>query len=205
MNTVIGADAAKLAGLQIDLLQKIRNGQVTPDHLEWFNKLTREERERFCNGAHAISVSSTIAIDRTQPFDPAKLLGQGWTVEEQDERSVILGQINLADVRLEHMLKKDESLIKGEEKLKRLKKAEYIRLDAKVFQTLWENQTLIPESWKTNSYTTFVIFDGTILCGPDGDRCVLYLCWRGGRWDWGCDWFENDWDVSSPSAVLASI
>lgn len=43
----IGADAAKLAGLQIDLLQKIRKGHITPSHLEWFLGLTREQRDAF--------------------------------------------------------------------------------------------------------------------------------------------------------------
>ncbi len=42
----IGADAAKLAGLQIDTLQKIRKGQITLEHLEWFNKLNRAERDK---------------------------------------------------------------------------------------------------------------------------------------------------------------
>ena len=44
MEKNIGADAAKLAGLQIDTLQKIRNGQITLEHLEWFNKLKKVER-----------------------------------------------------------------------------------------------------------------------------------------------------------------
>ena len=207
MSAIIGADAAKLAGLQIDLLQKMRNGQVTQDHLEWFNKLTREERERFCSGAYAISVSRTITVDRAQPFDPVKLLGQGWTIEEQDERALALDKVDLAEVKLEHMLKNNETWIKGEEKLKRLKKAGYIRLDAKVFQKLWENQELIPESWKekTDGYTTFIFFDGTILRGPRGSRCVLYLDWFGGRWDWDYRWLEGRWSVRDPSAVLASI
>lgn len=35
----ISADAAKLAGLQIDILQKLRNNeQITLEHLEWFSK-----------------------------------------------------------------------------------------------------------------------------------------------------------------------
>ena len=45
MDAGIGADAAKLAGLQIDLLQKMRSGQITPEHLEWFNKLNKGERD----------------------------------------------------------------------------------------------------------------------------------------------------------------
>ena len=51
MDTIIGADAAKLAGLQIDLLQKIRSGQVTLDHLEWFSKLRKEVLKFFDLGA----------------------------------------------------------------------------------------------------------------------------------------------------------
>jgi len=45
METSVGADAVKLAGLQIDLLQKIRKGQVSLGHLEWFNNLTKEDRD----------------------------------------------------------------------------------------------------------------------------------------------------------------
>lgn len=46
MNTLIDADTAKLAGLQIDLLHKLRQGHITLDHLEWFNTLTKIQRER---------------------------------------------------------------------------------------------------------------------------------------------------------------
>jgi hypothetical protein len=42
----IGADAAKLAGLQIDTLQKVRNGQITLNQLEWFNQLSKDDREK---------------------------------------------------------------------------------------------------------------------------------------------------------------
>src|SRR3989344_401881 len=50
--TVIGADTAKLAGLQIDLLQKMRQGHITLDHLEWFNNLTKDDRDAFSVGAN---------------------------------------------------------------------------------------------------------------------------------------------------------
>jgi hypothetical protein len=41
----IGADAAKLAGLQIDALTKFRSGQLSLDHLERFLNLSPEARE----------------------------------------------------------------------------------------------------------------------------------------------------------------
>ena len=48
----IGRDSARLlAGLQIDLLRKFRNNQVTVDHLEWFLLLTKNERDQFTNVA----------------------------------------------------------------------------------------------------------------------------------------------------------
>jgi len=45
-SNAIGADAAKLAGLQIDFLQKLRNGQLTIGHVEWFLGQTKEERDK---------------------------------------------------------------------------------------------------------------------------------------------------------------
>ncbi|MBU1046531.1 hypothetical protein KKH36_02000 [Patescibacteria group bacterium] len=44
-NKDIEVDAAKkLAGLQIDQLSKLRSNQITFKHLEWFNNLSKDER-----------------------------------------------------------------------------------------------------------------------------------------------------------------
>ncbi|MEK7150673.1 MAG: hypothetical protein AAB783_00535 [Patescibacteria group bacterium] len=45
MSIVIGAEAAKLAGLQIDILAKLRCGQMTFDQLERFSNLSPDDRE----------------------------------------------------------------------------------------------------------------------------------------------------------------
>lgn len=45
MKKIIGVDAAKLAGLQIDMLQKLRDQQMTVEHLEWYLKLQKYERD----------------------------------------------------------------------------------------------------------------------------------------------------------------
>lgn len=45
MNTIIDADAVKLAGLQIDTLQKVRSGQITLGQWERFNNLSTDDRE----------------------------------------------------------------------------------------------------------------------------------------------------------------
>ena len=146
-----------------------------------------------------------ISIDRTKPFDTA-FIGDGWTIEEQDERSIALNEINLTEVAFETTLQKGEKSVKGEEKLKRLKEDGRIRLDAGIFKTLWENQHLIPEKWKeqTNGNTTFIYFDGTVLRDSGGDRYVLYLYWDGGEWSWDCHWLGIDWGANHPSALLAS-
>ena len=147
-----------------------------------------------------------ITIDRTEPFDPAKFIGDGWTIEEQDERSLALAEINLTDVLFNTTLQKGEKTIVGTEKQKRLKEENCIRLDAGIFHTLWNNQHLIPEKWKeqTNGNTTFIFFDGTILRDSGGDLYVLYLFWLGGEWYWNYDWLDDDFDANLPSAVLAS-
>ncbi len=159
------------------------------------------------NGGRVIvGEPKVIPIDRTSAFDPVAFIGEGWSIVEEDERSLALGEVDLTKVNFETMLKERESSVVGEEKLKRLKDAGHIRLDAKVFQTLWENQHLIPASWKepTNGNTTYVFFDGTILRNSRGSRCVLCLYWDDGEWDWRYGWLDDKWDARYPSAVLAS-
>lgn len=160
------------------------------------------------NGGKVIVDSPrVINIDRSIPFDPKTFIGNGWSIEEQDERAVALPEIDLTEIIFDSTLEKGEKSIKGEDKLKRLKeKTNRIRLDAGIFKTLWENQIFIPEKWKeqTNGNTTFIFFDGTVLRNSNGNCCVLYLYWFDGGWHWNYDWLENDWNANDPSAVLAS-
>jgi hypothetical protein len=147
-----------------------------------------------------------VKVDRSSPFDPAKFIGKGWTIEEQDERSLALSEVDLTKVRFEDMLKSGENSIQGEEKLNRLKKAGHIRLDAKFFQTLWENRQMISASWKEKigGNIRYIVFDGTVLRNSPGNRYVLCLYWDGDIWIWNYCWLGNDWGDDGPSAVLAS-
>lgn len=146
-----------------------------------------------------------IKIDRSQPFDLAKFLGKGRTIAEEDRRSLALTEVNLSKVQLVTTLREGETVVTGEERLRRLKEASCIRLDAKVFQTLWEDQALIPEEWKKkiNGNTRYIRFEGTELRYRDGNRYVLSLYWNAGQWDWDDYWLEDECDVNAPSAVLA--
>ena len=163
---------------------------------------------RFLSGELAVrEVGQVIKIDRSQPFDPVKFLDKGWSIVEEDERSLALTEVDLTKVRLETMLRDGETNIRGEEHLKMLKKAGCVRLDAKVFQTLWENQGLIPESWKEriNGNILNIHFTGTELLRPEGSRCVLSLYWYYGHWPWNGRWLGRDWNVYDLSVVLVSI
>ncbi len=173
-------------------------------------------RESFFTGLKP----SILPIDRSTPFDPAKLIGKGWSIwkgpadgdgltgeEGQDQRSLALTEVDLSKIMLRTSLKnKKETYIKGEETLNRLKKAKCIRLDAQVFLTLWKDQNRIPASFKelTNGNTTFIFFDGAVLRGPDGYRYALCLYFSGVRWGWCYGWLDLVRYANDPSAVVAS-
>ena len=158
-------------------------------------------------GKVLVGEPKVITVNRGR-FNPAEFIGKGWSIleDETDTRSTALNELDLTKVQQVTMLKSGENVVNGEEKLKRLKKDGRIRLDAEVFLTLWQNQLLIPESWKEkiNGNTRYIFFDGTVLRDSDGHRYVLYLCWNDGRWDWNVSWLGDDWNANNPSAVLAS-
>lgn len=53
MSKIIEAETARLAGLQIDFLQKLRDGQLTLDQTEWWINQTSAERDRLSGNASA--------------------------------------------------------------------------------------------------------------------------------------------------------
>lgn len=59
-------------------------------------------------------------IDRSIPFDPVAFIGKGWSIVEQDERSLALTEVDINKVISERTLRPDEVVIKGEDKLKHL-------------------------------------------------------------------------------------
>jgi hypothetical protein len=175
-----------------------------------------------------------LQIDRTKPFDItdfARRYSQGadrpqvhaedykegnhvyegegpWTIDGEDHRSLALSEVDLSKVSFKAMLEDGEEEIGGYEKMERLKKADHVCLDAKIFQTLWENQHLIPESWKglTKGKETFIFFDGTVISNRWGSASVLYIHFNQklNRWRWDSYWLDNEWKVNDPSAVIAS-
>jgi hypothetical protein len=74
MSNIIDADAARLAGLQIYTLQKVRSGQITLDQWERFNNLSTDDREaRFGDWK---KLESTAPAKPTEKFALLVDLGQ---------------------------------------------------------------------------------------------------------------------------------
>lgn len=79
-------------------------------------------------------------------------------------------------------------------------------LNACIIDFLLEHPEFIPDAWKKDDAgnTIYIFFWGTVYRNSDGFLCVRYLGWRGGAWDWDCDWLGDDWGGDRPAALLAS-
>lgn len=161
---------------------------------------------------------------KTKPFDPAKFLGEGWTIwkgpidgdglsgeEDVCPKSLALVEVELSKFVFRTCLKEGESSIAGEEKIRRLNEmSDFIGFGPNVFLGLWgdyrtnrENSTL--EWLHQNFGVTSMDFPGAVLRYPHGNRCVLYLDRRDvGEWHWYYNYLGDQWDADSPSAGCAS-
>lgn len=144
-----------------------------------------------------------IRVDRTVPFNPAAFLGdrRRWSIAEEDDRSLALTEVDVRQIVPTTPLR---SSIEREKRLRFIKEAMHIRLDARFLQALWENKELIPYEWRKNvgGNTQYIFFDGTILLDPDGDRNVLGLCWSGNEWRRGGVCLKGFWEDNELSAVI---
>ncbi|PIQ91330.1 MAG: hypothetical protein COV70_04135 [Parcubacteria group bacterium CG11_big_fil_rev_8_21_14_0_20_39_22] len=157
-------------------------------------------------GKVVIGEVKTLPIE--EDFNPEDFFGKGWKVlaEETDERGEALKELDFSRIWFKTMLCNGETSIKGEDKLRRSKEANHIRLGGKAFKACWDNRHLLAESWKRddNGNTRYIFFDGIVLLLPDGRRYVPCLYFKDGEWRWGAGWLEYDFYANYPSAVLAS-
>ena len=146
-----------------------------------------------------------LIIDRSVPFDPETFIGEGWSIVEQDVRSLALTEIDLDKVRFSTLQKRETSL-DGILNLERLKqKTNFIQLDAKVLQALWKNQMLIPLKWRgqKNGKGLPILFSGTKLRHPNGTTHALCLFWKNGNWCWQTtNCLKFGWDPDGPAAAI---
>ncbi len=141
------------------------------------------------------------------PFDPVAFIGEGWEVDETDERATALQSIDPEKIRPLVCLMGGEASIKGGEFLRRLKSGGNIRLDAGFFLALWREKGHVTLEWLFDRYGVVSLsFFGTILKEPEGSRCVLclYRSSVGGGWHRRFCWLNCDYLLAGFSASLAA-
>lgn len=159
-------------------------------------------------------------IDRSESFDPSfvcrgcniwrgEQYGRGIQgAEEQDSRSLHIYRLDTSKIGLMSVLKGGEHRINGEERLRRLReeKPDFVRLDAKIWQSLWQNKHLIPESWKkrVSGKVIKISFDGTTLRALGGCRSTLIVCYGDGEWVRSYESLNNMQNSDILSAVVDS-
>lgn len=157
-----------------------------------------------------------------KPFNPAEFISERWSIwrgptngnglegeEDIDSRSLGLAEIKVSSLLFE-TYPKDGQRITGEEKLKRLKAANLIRLGGNVFLGLWRDyeanrrNSILECLYKTRNIT-YLDFFGLILRSSDAYRYVLSLHREdGGWWGQGFRWLNSEWNTDDWSAVFAS-
>lgn len=163
-----------------------------------------------------MTTSNLLQIDRSKRFDLRNLnkicswvdIDEGWSIAEEDKRALSLTEIDLSKMRFD-TLPYNKSCYN--EIKKQLVASGRVLLDVQVFQILWENQSLIPESWKSGGC---IYFGGTEFeRGTHRGRYILFMAWVGAGWvegyaetgdfeNWPDDDDDNDY---SPANLLVSL
>jgi len=169
---------------------------------------------RFLRGETMIVPVSTIPSSESvnqifrlnAPFDPLTFIGPEWeeVTEERDTRAEVMDHLDLDMVQFVLTLKKGESTVDGEERLRRLKDTKWIRLGGKALKACWKKRHLLPESWKRDDAgkIRYIIFDGVVLIRPNGGRCSPSMHFDGNDWQRGYDSLHNSYGTSGQSAVI---
>ncbi|MDE2071311.1 MAG: hypothetical protein KGI70_01085 [Patescibacteria group bacterium] len=196
-------------GLAHEFMITAAKAGFTPDdiaNLAHSEEKMRKTKRFVDNGCQfVIKGPGALVVDRTTPFDPAKFIGSGWEIVEEDKKALALTTVDFSNVRFESGLKEGESVIDGEEKLKRLKRLG-IRLDAKFGQTLFEEKGQATLRWLYDTFgITWFELSGTVLRDSRGSRYFLYLRRDDdGSWHWRCNWLDYGRSRVNVSPLLAS-
>ncbi len=137
-------------------------------------------------------------------FNPAEFIGKGWYIDPKDEQlPAAPSDIDPKDIVFKNMHRPGETVLKGEEHLRRHREAGNLCLTADHFLRFWNMRDRLPEEWKQTDEgeTRFIYFDATVLRDPDGDRYALFLCWNDGAWRWRCRRLDDGFDRQDQSAV----
>lgn len=165
-----------------------------------------------------------IALDKA--FNPTEFLGKNWTVwKGLPDDSGLEGEedcvpepdvVDFDQVVLETYLKGKEDSVHGEERMRHARASKNQQLGGRGFLALWNNwleckaagkpeESILERLRRAGKIGTVIYFSGLTLRSPDGVRGVLYLCFGGGGWDWGCSWLVGHWGAGDPSIALESV
>lgn len=164
---------------------------------------------QFCKNSAKVFIYlvTSLVLKLVDKFSHTEFLGDDWKIVERDEREDSLTEIDWSKVDFATCLKDDEPRITGEEKLKRLKATDKIRLGGRAFLTLWEDYqekkevSVLKQLYNTKGIA-YVDFFGLVLQAPHGSRRVLCLYRVGdGSWHWSYGWLAGAWVARCFSAV----
>ena len=153
--------------------------------------------------------TTVVTHEQHRPIDcnAAPFIPNGWSVRPEDQiTSAVRGNLIFDSTKITPYFsegQKNRKMVVGHDLRKELEGKPV--LTAHVLDYLLANTRLIPDSWKKNEKgeTLNHFFWGTVYRDSDGDLCVRYLYWYGGRWHWNYYWFGEEFGSQDP-AVLAS-
>lgn len=162
---------------------------------------------------------SIITIDRSVPFNLGFKIGPRSQEQillkdfiiEQDERSLSIESLDVNSIALINYELRGRRYISGNIGYERLKQTDNIRLDAKIFEEIWKNPSILPAGWKIDpktkarypQYDKFIYFDGTIF-QMENIRFNLTMCFHQGEWRWLMNDMSKENGLLDVSAVLKS-
>jgi len=186
----------KLAGLQIDLLQKYRNDKITLKQIDWWLNLSSKVRDKYMQPdfwSVIRELSQIVPIEHVIDCDAGPFVPTGWKVKSYKKGGAF--KWSVSNVRL-HLSENQQygKHIKGNELRKELEKEPVLNVN--VLDYLLEHEELIPEEWKGRT----IFFWGTIYRDSYGLLSVRYLYWYGDHWDWYYAWLDNGFNCNNPAA-----
>jgi hypothetical protein len=195
----IDADAAKLAGLQIDLLSKVRKGKITLDE---FKNFLNKPKRHFVN----------LAENPRPPFEGAEVVKHDITIngKSQVELKPVGDELFVDGIKIIlHLSERQigDRCVAGHELRKELEDGEQLLLNSNVLDYLYDHPELFPKHWKKdeNGETRYIYFWGTIFRDTSDDcRCIRCLYRDDGCLKQSFYWLDPGWYRQNLSAVLAS-
>ena len=89
-------------------------------------------------------VRSLVAV-----FNPAEFIGKGWRIESSDDQlPAAPSDIDPKDIAFRNMHRAAETVLNGEERLRRHREAGNLCLTADHFLRFWNMRDRLPEEWK---------------------------------------------------------